>query len=351
MILKKVSVVCLLGLFSSGVMAGSSENYELSIPDSALGLVWERSGDFPVASTPYVIDGKVQTAAIAEMGTLNSNFEGSLTALDAVFWQAKFDHSYMTKASSFWNMVNNVSDRFQESMNPSPIPTRAPYPYPIAPAPNSSNTVASGAVNKPAVGIGSDSGSDYVPPESGSESGLVFSPPPVYSLGDVGPAGGLVFIVSSGGIRGMEVQGKDLKNLGAWGCLNVALPVTFGDRLGSGMLNNNSIRKNSCFKDGSAMSRTKLENDYRWHLPSASEFRLMSEFLLAYSKKSSVAKNIGHFGGSYWTSTQYIQPLPLRDSSLAVAGIVPEDSSLPLVNPLSYVPRSRTLKIRLIRTF
>ncbi|WP_140414209.1 hypothetical protein [Bathymodiolus platifrons methanotrophic gill symbiont] len=366
MILKRFSVVCLFCLFSGGVAAAEKKNHELSIPDSALGIVWDRSGDFPVASTPYIIDKKVRSSAIADMGVLNSDFRGSLIASDAVFEQAKSDHSYMTKVSSFWNRVNIASDRYQQSMFSSSgasSPSGGPYPTALNSdnfsAPDSSNTVPLGAGNKPANGIGSALGSNHVPPGSASD-GFDFSPSTVYSLGDVGPAGGLVFIVSSNGTRGMEVQWKDFRGSAAWGCLNVAVPVAFGDRLGSGEVNTYTIQGSSCLKAGDAI---KLASPGRfsysdWHLPSAAEFRVMSEFIVAYKKKSSdtimmgnMIGDLGDFGGSYWTSTQYIYSLPLRDSSLAVAGVVSRDSSLPLVNSLSYVPRSRVLKLRLIHAF
>lgn len=117
-----------------------------------------------------------------------------------------------------------------------------------------------------------------------------------YSVGDTGPAGGIVFYVTDGGLHGLEVSPTD-QGTAPWGCLNISLPSTEGNDIGRGVFNTaNSIA--GCAEAGIA---ARIANDYSlngfddWFLPS------LFEILELKIQQAAV----GSFPlDSYWISSQ-----------------------------------------------
>ena len=119
-----------------------------------------------------------------------------------------------------------------------------------------------------------------------------------YEIGDIGPAGGIVFYVTDGGLHGLEAAPKDQDSgYGAqWGCEGTSTGAN-GTAVGTGSQNTAVILR-WCATDGIA---AKLADDYElngytdWFLPSKDEL----EMFLFYG---SVVPGL-HFT-EYWSSTE-----------------------------------------------
>ncbi len=124
--------------------------------------------------------------------------------------------------------------------------------------------------------------------------------PPVYAIGDTGPAGGIVFYVSNGGLNGLEAAPEDQDDgTGAeWGCWGTDIPGADGFLIGTGKQNTEDILA-ACSEAGTAAA---LADSYTlngfddWFLPSNYE-----SGALYYAKDV-----VGGFADnrSYWCSTE-----------------------------------------------
>lgn len=125
------------------------------------------------------------------------------------------------------------------------------------------------------------------------------TPDNVYSVGDTGPAGGIVFYVYNNGANGMEVSPSNIgPERGAeWGCMGIEIDGADGVLIGDGKQNTIDIL-NGCEQ---AETAAKLVTGYRlngytdWFLPSKDEWTAIY----------SVIDSIGDTSiGIYWTSSE-----------------------------------------------
>ena len=120
----------------------------------------------------------------------------------------------------------------------------------------------------------------------------------VYAIGDIGPAGGIVFYNSDGGIHGLEAAPEDLDMNADWGCYDTAIDGADGFSVGTGEQNTYDILAAECIQIGTAAERS---DNYRfggyrdWFLPSIDELTLL------YFQRELV----GNFSNeNYWSSTE-----------------------------------------------
>jgi hypothetical protein len=168
----------------------------------------------------------------------------------------------------------------------------------------------------------------------------------VYSLGGVGPAGGLVFYTTDGGLHGLEVAPVDQDDgTGAeWGCYGESVPGTSAF-FGEGQANTDIILAHNCqftppdgFGDkphaaAILASNYSLGGFKDWYLPSRGELVHLSE-RIAILPNSEVSDE-------YWSSTQYHSD---RENGAYYAQIHSQDIYTP-----GY--KSQKKKVRAIRAF
>jgi hypothetical protein len=109
-----------------------------------------------------------------------------------------------------------------------------------------------------------------------------------YSIGDTGPAGGMVFYITEGGLHGLEAAPED-QALAKWGCSPTDIPGAEGTAVGTGAQNTTAIL-NGCAENGIAarIARNYSLNGFvDWYLPSKDELNEMYQ-------------NIGSEGGFTW---------------------------------------------------
>lgn len=119
-----------------------------------------------------------------------------------------------------------------------------------------------------------------------------------YQIGDNGPAGGIVFYVTDGGLHGLEAAPVDQARSVQWGCDGTDIPGAYGTAISTGAQNTAAIVA-GC--DGTYIA-AKIADDYSlngysdWFLPSKDELNAL------FSSRwwvISVAANDG-----YWSSTE-----------------------------------------------
>lgn len=124
--------------------------------------------------------------------------------------------------------------------------------------------------------------------------------PILYSLGDIGPAGGIVFHVTNGGLHGLEAAPEDQSSNAPWGCYGTLITGADGTAFGTGAQNTADILA-GCSEANIAAS---IAHDYSlngyndWFLPS------IDELIFLYQQKAVV----GGFAGSsdyYWSSSEF----------------------------------------------
>lgn len=127
--------------------------------------------------------------------------------------------------------------------------------------------------------------------------------PFIYKIGDTGPAGGIVFFITSNGFNGLEAAPEDLNSV-SWGCFNTVITGADGVTIGTGEQNTLQILK-SCGHNVTAAYLADLYelNGYKdWFLPSKDELNLM---YLNIGKGSVTLKNVGGFDDAYyWSSSE-----------------------------------------------
>ncbi len=125
------------------------------------------------------------------------------------------------------------------------------------------------------------------------------SPPPYYAVGDTGPAGGIVFYVTDGGLHGLEAAPENVStdDDATWGCSGTLITGADGTEVGTGAQNTADILA-ECSEEGIAAAQAsayELNGYADWFLPSKEALDLL------YEHKGIV----GGFGRKYyWSSTQ-----------------------------------------------
>jgi len=137
----------------------------------------------------------------------------------------------------------------------------------------------------------------------------VWLPTRDYAVGDVGPAGGVIFYVNpkheTDGWRFLEAAPADQSSGARWGCFRTAIPGARGTAVGSGRQNTLDVLA-SC---GDAASAAGLCAHYRvngvggWFLPSRDELALMHRNL-ARADLGGFGTNGAPDNVTYWSSTQ-----------------------------------------------
>ncbi len=118
----------------------------------------------------------------------------------------------------------------------------------------------------------------------------------VYTVGAIGPAGGIVFYVTEGGIHGLEASPVDLAD-SPWGCFGTNISGSDGIAIGTGAQNTADIVAGCVSAEVTA---AELTNDYSfngftdWFLPSKNE---LIELYLHRAVMG--ASNV-----QYWSSTE-----------------------------------------------
>ncbi len=121
--------------------------------------------------------------------------------------------------------------------------------------------------------------------------------PKIYKIGDIGPAGGIVFYVSNEGIHGLEAAPTDQASA-PWGCWGQETGVgATATVIGSGGGNTGNIIT-YCSEINTAAHMTddfELNGFSDWFLPSKDEINLL------YSQKDVVG---GFVHDQYWSSSE-----------------------------------------------
>jgi hypothetical protein len=132
---------------------------------------------------------------------------------------------------------------------------------------------------------------------SGDDGGGSTSPPITYAIGDKGPAGGIVFYVTDGGLRGLEAAPADQSAGAPWGCPGTDIAGAEGTIVGTGAQNTIDILA-GCAELGIA---ARLADSYTlngfsdWFLPSKDELNEL------YLQKAVVG---GFTIFAYWSSSE-----------------------------------------------
>ena len=131
-----------------------------------------------------------------------------------------------------------------------------------------------------------------------------------YEIGDTGPAGGLVFYVTDGGVHGMEAAPSD-QGRALWGCYGTSIPKAQGTAVGTGAQNTVEILK-ACSESPIAaeLAANYSPNGFSgWFLPSKDELNLMWLNLADSDGDGNIdgkddPNNLGNFWGDYWSSSE-----------------------------------------------
>jgi hypothetical protein len=124
-----------------------------------------------------------------------------------------------------------------------------------------------------------------------------------YEVGQTGPAGGVVFYVTDGGLHGLEAAPTDQGNA-RYGCFETSIAGADGIAVGTGEQNTADILI-GCAEPrmAAAVTDTYALGSYTdWFLPSKDELNLM---FLNIGQGSTTIGNVGGFvNGRYWSSTE-----------------------------------------------
>lgn len=133
-----------------------------------------------------------------------------------------------------------------------------------------------------------------------SENGVPNWAPTPYFIGDIGPAGGIVFYTTDDGLHGMEAALADIDIAGVpWGCPVTDVPGADGTATGTGAQNTADIVAVDCSLGQTAarIADAYRQNGYGdWFLPSKDELKLL------YEKRTTVPQF--YFDAYYWSSTE-----------------------------------------------
>jgi hypothetical protein len=115
----------------------------------------------------------------------------------------------------------------------------------------------------------------------------------LYAIGDTGPAGGIVFHVTDGGLHGLEAAAEDLTK-SRWGCERTIIAGANGTAVGTGEQNTADITE---FCDEITAAKVAAASGLGWYLPTKDELNLL------YAQKD-VVGGFSH-AAFYWSSSQY----------------------------------------------
>jgi hypothetical protein len=118
-----------------------------------------------------------------------------------------------------------------------------------------------------------------------------------YAVGDTGPAGGIVFYITAGGMHGLEAAPEDQSSNAPWGCVGTSIAGAQGSVVGTGAANTAAIVA-GCAAAGTAAkvaSAYTLNGYSDWFLPSIDELTLM------YSQRTVIGGFASQF---YWSSSE-----------------------------------------------
>lgn len=159
---------------------------------------------------------------------------------------------------------------------------------------------------------------------------------PAYAAGDTGPAGGIVFYVTDGGLHGLEAAPQDLST-SAWGCSGYLVDEAWQTALGTGPANTAYILS-ECAERPIAAS---IVDDYRGPVGFSRDWFLPSWFELYEMYTRLYLLGLGDFAdGVYWSSSEYS-----ADSARTL------DFPNFAVTPTTIAPKTTTLRVRAIRAF
>jgi hypothetical protein len=113
----------------------------------------------------------------------------------------------------------------------------------------------------------------------------------VYAIGDAGPAGGIVFYITDGGLHGLEAAAVDQEST-QWGCDSTLISGANGTAVGTGEQNTADIIA-GCNETTAASVASAYGPG--WYLPSKDELNLL------YSQKVVVGGFASYY---YWSSSQ-----------------------------------------------
>jgi len=127
-----------------------------------------------------------------------------------------------------------------------------------------------------------------------------------YKIGDIGPAGGIVFYITDNGLHGLEAAPEDLPNLYEYGCSNRLIPGANGTEIGTGAENTQAIIDAECepvyagnAMAASAVASYSLGGYSDWFLPSKDE---LNEIYL----HKDVVGGLGSL--NFWSSSRVYLP-------------------------------------------
>jgi hypothetical protein len=123
--------------------------------------------------------------------------------------------------------------------------------------------------------------------------GTTFGAPPIYAIGDAGPAGGIVFHVTDGGLHGLEAAAVDQAPT-HWGCYGTTISGANGTAVGTGEQNTIDIMA-GCNETTAASVAAAYGAG--WYLPSKDELNLL------YAQKVTGVV-VGFASLYYWSSSQ-----------------------------------------------
>lgn len=130
---------------------------------------------------------------------------------------------------------------------------------------------------------------------------LVTNAPKTYAIGDTGPAGGIVFYVTNGGLHGLEAAPEDVGGLARWGCLDSDIPGAERNTQGTGVSNTFDILVGCSERPIAASIAAEYQGPNRsslgggWFLPSQEE---LADMYINIRNLSSFAD------APYWSSTE-----------------------------------------------
>jgi hypothetical protein len=115
----------------------------------------------------------------------------------------------------------------------------------------------------------------------------------LYTIGDAGPSGGIVFYITDGGLHGLEAAPVDQVSA-EWGCYGTPISGANGTAVGTGEQNTADIVE---FCDETTAASVASAYGPGWYLPSKDELNLL------YVQKDDGVVG-GFAGNAYWSSSQ-----------------------------------------------
>jgi hypothetical protein len=157
----------------------------------------------------------------------------------------------------------------------------------------------------------------------------------LYAIGDAGPAGGIVFYVTDGGLHGLEAAAVD-QGLYPWGCEGYPITGASGSDLGTGEQNTADIIA-GC--DDTTAALVASAYGPGWYLPSVDELMELHDTYWYYGAGSFGIDGISDVA-DYWSST-------VATDTFSVAG----DLGTSGHGAAGGHPASMELRVRAVKSF